>query len=212
MIGVDFFFNGIYRDFVFFLNVLLIIVFFLVLFLIFSYLGVLLFIVCVVGGVILKIIGLLCVELFYVVNFVFFGLSEVLIVIKNDLQYFNKNCMFIICCFVMSFVFVFVIVLYVMMLDVKYVLVVFLLNLFLSLIVCLLLILVDMKKEDEVIQKFDRILFGDSFIGVMINGVFDGLKVVGIVVVLMIVFIGVMEVVNYVISVVLGVMGYVVIL
>src|SRR3712207_8971784 len=39
--GVDFLFNGIQRDFVFFLNVLLIIVFFSALLSIFSYLGVL---------------------------------------------------------------------------------------------------------------------------------------------------------------------------
>lgn len=46
------------------------------------------------------------------------------------------------------------------------------------------------------IQKFDRTLFGDSFIGAMINGALDGLKVAGIVAALMIAFIGVMEVVT----------------
>lgn len=74
---------------------------------------------------------------------------------------------------------------YVMMLDAKYVLAALPLNLFSSLIVCSLLTPVDTKKEDEVIQKFDRTLFGDSFIGAMINGALDGLKVAGIVAALM---------------------------
>lgn len=42
----------------------------------------------------------------------------------------------------------------------------------------------------------------------MINGALDGLKVAGIVAALMIAFIGVMEVVNYVISAASGAMGY----
>ena len=54
--GVDFLFNGIQRDFVFFLNVLLIIVFFSALLSIFSYLGVLPFIVRIVGGAISKLL------------------------------------------------------------------------------------------------------------------------------------------------------------
>ena len=108
--------------------------------------------------------------------------------------------MFIICCSAMSSVSASVTASYVMMLDAKYVLAALPLNLFSSLIVCSLLTPVDTKKEDEVIQKFDRTLFGDSFIGAMINGALDGLKVAGIVAALMIAFIGVMEVVNYVIS------------
>ncbi|ANC17552.1 pyrimidine nucleoside transporter NupC [Bacillus cereus] len=206
--GVDFLFNGIQRDFVFFLNVLLIIVFFSALLSIFSYLGVLPFIVRVVGGAISKITGLPRVESFHAVNSVFFGSSEALIVIKNDLQHFNKNRMFIICCSAMSSVSASVTASYVMMLDAKYVLAALPLNLFSSLIVCSLLTPVDTKKEDEVVQKFDRTLFGDSFIGAMINGALDGLKVAGIVAALMIAFIGVMEVVNYVISAASGAMGH----
>ena len=115
--------------------------------------------------------------------------------------------MFIICCSAMSSVSASVTASYVMMLDAKYVLATLPLNLFSSLIVCSLLTPVDTKKEDEVIQKFDRTLFGDSFIGAMINGALDGLKVAGIVA-LMIAFIGVMEVVNYVISATSGAMGH----
>ncbi|WP_243525544.1 nucleoside transporter C-terminal domain-containing protein [Bacillus pseudomycoides] len=206
--GVDFLFNGIQRDFVFFLNVLLIIVFFSALLSIFSYLGVLPFIVRVVGGAISKITGLPRVESFHAVNSVFFGSSEALIVIKNDLKHFNKNRMFIICCSAMSSVSASVTASYVMMLDAKYVLAALPLNLFSSLIVCSLLTPVDTQKEEEVVQKFDRSLFGDSFIGAMINGALDGLKVAGIVAALMIAFIGVMEVVNYVISAASGAMGY----
>lgn len=121
--GVDFLFNGIQRDFVFFLNVLLIIVFFSALLSIFSYLGVLPFIVRVVGGAISKVTGLPRVESFHAVNSVFFGSSEALIVIKNDLKHFNKNRMFIICCSAMSSVSASVTASYVMMLDAKYVLV-----------------------------------------------------------------------------------------
>ncbi len=105
--------------FVFFLNVLLIIVFFSALLSIFSYLGVLPFIVRVVGGAISKITGLPRVESFHAVNSVFFGSSEALIVIKNDLQHFNKNRMFIICCSAMSSVSASVTASYVMMLDAK---------------------------------------------------------------------------------------------
>ena len=54
------------------------------------------------------------------------------------------------------------------------------LNLFSSLIVCSLLTPVDTKKKTSN-SKFDRTLFGDSFIGAMINGALDGLKVAGIV-------------------------------
>ncbi|MBC6971836.1 NupC/NupG family nucleoside CNT transporter [Bacillus sp. Xin] len=206
--GVDFLFNGIQRDFVFFLNVLLIIVFFSALLSIFSYLGVLPFIVRVVGGALSKITGLPRVESFHAVNSVFFGSSEALIVIKNDLKHFNKNRMFIICCSAMSSVSASVTASYVMMLDAKYVLAALPLNLFSSLIVCSLLTPVDTMKEEETIQKFDKNLFGDSLIGAMINGALDGLKVAGIVAALMIAFIGVMEVVNYVISAASGAMGY----
>ena len=50
--------------------------------------------------------------------------------------------------------------------------------------------------------------YSESFIGAMINGALDGLKVAGIVAALMIAFIGVMEVVNYVISAASGAMGH----
>ncbi|CAM4308090.1 pyrimidine nucleoside transporter NupC [Bacillus manliponensis] len=207
--GVDFLFNGIERDFVFFLNVLLIIVFFSALLSIFSYLGVLPFIVRVFGGVISKVTGLPRVESFHAVNSVFFGSSEALLVIKNDLQHFNKNRMFIICCSAMSSVSASVTASYVMMLDAKYVLAALPLNLFSSLIVCSLLTPVDTaKEEEETVQKFDKNLFGDSLIGALINGALDGLKIAGIVAALMIAFIGVMEVVNYVITAASGAIGY----
>lgn len=206
--GVDFLFNGIEREFVFFFNVLLIIVFFSALLSIFSYLGVLPFIVRVAGGVISKVTGLPRVESFHAVNSVFFGSSEALLVIKNDLQHFNKNRMFIICCSAMSSVSASVTASYVMMLDAKYVLAALPLNLFSSLIVCSLLTPVDTTKEDETLQKFDKNLFGDSLIGALINGALDGLKIAGIVAALMIAFIGVMEVVNYVITSVSGAVGY----
>ena len=80
-----------FKEILFFLNVLLIIVFFSALLSIFSYLGVLPFIVRVVGGAISKVTGLPRVESFHAVNSVFFGSSEALIVIKNDLQHFNKT-------------------------------------------------------------------------------------------------------------------------
>ncbi|WP_369901316.1 NupC/NupG family nucleoside CNT transporter [Bacillus manliponensis] len=207
--GVDFLFNGIERDFVFFLNVLLIIVFFSALLSIFSYLGVLPFIVRVFGGVISKVTGLPRVESFHAVNSVFFGSSEALLVIKNDLQHFNKNRMFIICCSAMSSVSASVTASYVMMLDAKYVLAALPLNLFSSLIVCSLLAPVNTaKEEEETVQKFDKNLFGDSLIGALINGALDGLKIAGIVAALMIAFIGVMEVVNYVITSASGAIGY----
>lgn len=206
--GVDFLFNGIHKDFVFFFNVLLIIVFFSALLSIFSYLGVLPFIVRVVGGAISKITGLPRVESFHAVNSVFFGSSEALLVIKNDLQHFNANRMFIICCSAMSSVSASVTASYVMMLDTKYVLVALPLNLFSSLIVCSLLTPVDTAQEDEKLQKFDKNMFGNSLIDAMINGALDGLKVAGIVAALMIAFIGVMEVVNFVISSASGAIGY----
>ncbi|MEI4831814.1 nucleoside transporter C-terminal domain-containing protein [Bacillus sp. FJAT-53711] len=206
--GVDFLFNGIHKDFVFFFNVLLIIVFFSALLSIFSYLGVLPFIVRVVGGAISKITGLPRVESFHAVNSVFFGSSEALLVIKNDLQHFNANRMFIICCSAMSSVSASVTASYVMMLDTKYVLVALPLNLFSSLIVCSLLTPVDTAQEDEKLQKFDKNLFGNSLIDALINGALDGLKVAGIVAALMIAFIGVMEVVNFVISYASGALGH----
>ncbi|MGG2016992.1 NupC/NupG family nucleoside CNT transporter [Bacillus sp. S10(2024)] len=206
--GVDFLFNGIHKDFVFFFNVLLIIVFFSALLSIFSYLGILPFIVRVVGGAISKITGLPRVESFHAVNSVFFGSSEALLVIKNDLQHFNANRMFIICCSAMSSVSASVTASYVMMLDTKYVLIALPLNLFSSLIVCSLLTPVDTAQEDEKLQKFDKNMFGNSLIDAMINGALDGLKVAGIVAALMIAFIGVMEVVNFVISSASGAIGY----
>ena len=206
--GVDFLFNGIHKDFVFFFNVLLIIVFFSALLSIFSYLGILPFIVRVVGGAISKITGLPRVESFHAVNSVFFGSSEALLVIKNDLQHFNANRMFIICCSAMSSVSASVTASYVMMLDTKYVLVALPLNLFSSLIVCSLLTPVDTAQEDEKLQKFDKNMFGNSLIDAMINGALDGLKVSGIVAALMIAFIGVMEVVNFVITSASGAIGY----
>lgn len=207
--GVDFLFNGIDREFVFFFNVLLIVVFFSALLSIFSYLGVLPFIVRVVGGVLSKVTGLPRVESFHAVNSVFFGSSEALTVIKNDLQHFNKNRMFIICCSAMSSVSASVTASYVMMLDAKYVLAALPLNLFSSLIICSLLTPVDTEEEEEkTVQKFDKTLFGDSLIDALINGALDGLKIAGIVAALMIAFIGIMEVVNYVIAAVSGAIGY----
>lgn len=206
--GVDFLFNGIHKDFVFFFNVLLIIIFFSALLSVFSYLGVLPFIVRVAGGAISKITGLPRVESFHAVNSVFFGSSEALLVIKNDLQHFNANRLFIICCSAMSSVSASVTASYVMMLDTKYVLVALPLNLFSSLIVCSLLTPVDTAQEDVKLQKFDKNLFGSSLIDALINGALDGLKVAGIVAALMIAFIGVMEVVNFVISYASGALGH----
>lgn len=189
----------------FFVNVLLIVVFTSALLSVLTHLRILPLAIKYVGGLISKITGLPQVESFNAVNSIFFGQSEAILAVKSQLDGLNKNRLFIVCTSAMASVSASIVGAYMVMLPAKYVLVAMVLNMFSALIVAS--IVAPVRKEDvkdEKIEMKDLVQTKNIFDAIG-SGALDGGKVALIVSAMLVAYIGLLALINGVMTSIIGI-------
>lgn len=180
---------------VFFINVLMLIIFTSTILSILTYIKVLPLAIKYVGGFLSKITGLPKVETFNAVNSIFFGQSESVLAIKGHLPKLNKNRLFIVSTSAMGSVSASIVGAYMTMIEPKYVLVAMILNMFSALIVASIVAPVEKGHEEEIDIK--DVSSDNSIFEAISNGALDGGKVALIVSAMLVAFIGLIEMLNF---------------
>lgn len=203
--GVNFVVGGLVPDgkMVFFINVLMIIIFTATVLSVLTHLRVLPLIIKYVGGLLAKVTGLPKVESFNAVNSIFFGQSEAILAIKSHINKLNKNRLFIVTTSAMASVSASIVGAYMQMIPAKYVLVAMVLNMFSALIVSSIVAPVEVE-EDEDIEIKDIVNTKNIFEAIS-QGALDGGKVALIVAAMLVAYIGLMAMINGILTSLIGV-------
>jgi nucleoside transport protein len=203
--GVNFVVGGLVPDgqMVFFINVLMIIIFTATVLSVLTHLRVLPLAIKYVGGILAKVTGLPKVESFNAVNSIFFGQSEAILAIKSHINKLNKNRLFIVTTSAMASVSASIVGAYMQMIPAKYVLVAMVLNMFSALIVASIVAPVEVE-EDEDIEIKDVVNTKNIFDAIA-QGALDGGKVALIVSAMLVAYIGLMAMVNGILTSLIGV-------
>jgi nucleoside transport protein len=198
----------------FFVNVLLIIVFTSTLLSVLTHLRVLPLAIKYIGGLLSKVTGLPKVESFTAVNSIFFGQSEAILAVKSHLDKLNKNRLFIVSTSAMASVSASIVGSYMTMLPPKYVLVAMILNMFSALIVAS--IVAPVRKEEVKDEEIDikELVQSKNIFDAIGQGALDGGKVALIVSAMLVAYIGLLALINGVMTSLIGVdlntiLGYV---
>ncbi|MDY0409895.1 NupC/NupG family nucleoside CNT transporter [Virgibacillus soli] len=197
----------------FFINVLLIIVFTSTILSVLTHIKVLPLLIKWVGGGLSKITGLPKVESFVAVGSVFFGQSEVFLMIKNQLATLNRNRLFIISTSAMGSVSASIVGSYIAMIPPKFVFTAMVLNMFSALIMSSTIFPVKVEKDDEQVDIKGIVQTRNVFDAIS-NGALDGGKIALIVASQLIAYVGLIALVNAVLNGLAGVdlqtiLGYV---
>lgn len=199
--GVGFVFGGITdAPFVFFFNVLLIIIFFSALLGILNYLRILPWTIRIIGSGVSKLTHLPKLESFNASASMVFGQSEVFLAIKDHLEDLNRARLYTISASAMSSVSASIMGSYMTMVPAQYVLAAIPLNMFSGLIIASLLMpnRVD-KTEDHIhVKSGER---RGNFFEVLSDSILDGAKIAVIVSAMLIGYIALMEMINYIIAI-----------
>ncbi|MCS0827429.1 NupC/NupG family nucleoside CNT transporter [Cytobacillus firmus] len=196
----------------FFVNVLLIIVFTSTLLSVLTHIRVLPLAIKYLGGLLSKITGLPKVESFNAVNSIFFGQSEAILAVKSHLDKMNKNRLFIVSTSAMASVSASIVGAYMTMLPAKYVLVALILNMFSALIVASIVAPVKVEDDEEINVK--DVVTTKNIFDAIAQGALDGGKVALIVAAMLVAYIGLLALINGLLTATIGVdlqfiMGYV---
>ncbi|WP_028545093.1 NupC/NupG family nucleoside CNT transporter [Paenibacillus taiwanensis] len=197
--GVEFVFGGLQNEgaSTFFLNVLLPIVFISVLIGILNFIKVLPFIIKYVGLALSKINGMGKLENYVAVSAAVLGQSEVFLTTKKQLGQVSKQRLYTLCTSAMSAVSVAIVGAYMTMLEPKYVVVAIILNIFSALIIASLINPYKVPPEEDVavVQEEGK---KESFFQMISESIMDGFKVAIIVGAMLIGFIALMNMINWV--------------
>lgn len=198
--GVDFVFGGLENKgaSTFFLDVLLPIIFISVLIGILNHIKILPFIIKYVGLILSKVNGMGKLENYVAVSSAFLGQSEVFLTTKKQLKHVSKRRLYTLCTSAMSAVSISIVGAYMQLLPAKYVVVAIVLNILSALIIANIinpyslddeddLLLVDANAEEKKLTFFQMIS----------ESIMDGLKVAIIVAAMLIGFIALMNLINY---------------
>lgn len=213
--GIAFVFGGFEYENdmpVFFFSVLLLIVFTSTLLSVLTYIRVLPLMIKYLGGAISKLTGLPIIESFSTVASSIFGDTGALIAVKNHIPKMNKNRLFIATTASMTSVSASIVGAYMTMIPAEYVLVALPLNVMSGLLLASM-VAPAQSVEGEQIQIKDMIN-EDSLFEAIGNGAIDGMKVAGIVGAMLIAYISLIAMVNFVLSETVGtdlttIMGYI---
>ncbi|MCG7407568.1 NupC/NupG family nucleoside CNT transporter [Paenibacillus sp. ACRRX] len=197
--GVEFVFGGLQNEgaSTFFLNVLLPIVFISVLIGILNFIKVLPFIIKYVGLALSKLNGMGKLENYVAVSAAVLGQSEVFLTTKKQLGQVSKQRLYTLCTSAMSAVSVAIVGAYMTMLEPKYVVVAIILNIFSALIIASLINPYKVTPEEDVavVQEEGK---KESFFQMISESIMDGFKVAIIVGAMLIGFIALMNMINWV--------------
>lgn len=215
--GTKFVFGGLIKGIdgqpIFFINTLVLIVFISTLLSLLTYLRVIPFLVKYIGGALSKITGLPKLESFTAVNSLFFGDTGAILAVKSRLGKLSTNRLFIVCTSALTSVSVTIIGAYMQMIPPEYVLVALPLNIFSGLIVASIVSPVSKEEKDEDFKIKDMVQDKSLFESIG-NGALDGGKVALIVGAMLVAYIGLMAMLNFVVENITGlkiqeILGYI---
>lgn len=216
--GVDFVFGGLENEGIsnFFLDVLLPIIFISVLIGILNHLKILPLIIKYVGLVISKINGMGRLENYIAVSSAILGQSEVFLTAKRELNFISKRRLYTLCTSAMSAVSIAIVGAYMTMLEPRYVVVAIVLNILSALIIANIINPYRTEDEDNVqlIEAAEEKEKKLTFFQMISESIMDGLKIAIIVAAMLIGFIALINLINYIFTLVFhisfqDVLGYI---
>jgi nucleoside transport protein len=208
--GIVFVFGDLTGKNIMFINVLVMIIFVSALLAILNYLRILPLAIKYIGGLVSKITGLPKVESFTAVNSMIFGDTTALISIKDQLPKLNGNRLFVVTTTSLVSVSCSILGAYMQMIPAEFVLIALPLNVFSGLIVSSMVAPVKAEDEEEIKIEVKEKTFFEA-VG---NGALDGGKVALIVSAMLVTYIGLLALVNFVLTSTVGltaqeILGYV---
>ncbi|MFB6363197.1 NupC/NupG family nucleoside CNT transporter [Paenibacillus elgii] len=216
--GVNFVFGGLENQgaSTFFINVLLPIIFISILIGILNYVKVLPFVIKYVGLALSKLNGMGRLENYVAVSAALLGQSEVFLTTKKQLSQVTKQRLYTLCTSAMSAVSISIVGAYMTMLEPKYVVVAIVLNIFSALIVANIInpYKLDPEEEKATVVANEEHHPKESFFQMISESIMDGFKVAIIVGAMLIGFIALMNMINYVFELIFrisfqSVLGYI---
>ncbi|SCW79665.1 nucleoside transport protein [Paenibacillus tianmuensis] len=216
--GVNFVFGGLENQgaSTFFINVLLPIIFISILIGILNYVKVLPFVIKYVGLALSKLNGMGRLENYVAVSAALLGQSEVFLTTKKQLNQVTKQRLYTLCTSAMSAVSISIVGAYMTMLEPKYVVVAIVLNIFSALIVANIInpYKLDPEEEQATVVADEEQHPKESFFQMISESIMDGFKVAIIVGAMLIGFIALMNMINYVFELIFhisfqSVLGYI---
>ncbi|GLI06342.1 pyrimidine nucleoside transporter NupC [Paenibacillus tyrfis] len=216
--GVNFVFGGLENQgaSTFFINVLLPIIFISILIGILNYVKVLPFVIKYVGLALSKLNGMGRLENYVAVSAALLGQSEVFLTTKKQLNQVTKQRLYTLCTSAMSAVSISIVGAYMTMLEPKYVVVAIVLNIFSALIVANIInpYKLDPEEEKATVVADEEHGPKESFFQMISESIMDGFKVAIIVGAMLIGFIALMNMINYVFELIFhisfqSVLGYI---
>ncbi|KZE78986.1 NupC/NupG family nucleoside CNT transporter [Paenibacillus elgii] len=216
--GVNFVFGGLENQgaSTFFINVLLPIIFISILIGILNYVKVLPFVIKYVGLALSKLNGMGRLENYVAVSAALLGQSEVFLTTKKQLNQVTKQRLYTLCTSAMSAVSISIVGAYMTMLEPKYVVVAIVLNIFSALIIANIInpYKLDPEEEQATVVADEEHHPKESFFQMISESIMDGFKVAIIVGAMLIGFIALMNMINYVFELIFhisfqSVLGYI---
>lgn len=211
--GINFVVGGLVPEgkSVFVISVLLLIVFTSTILSILNYIRILPLLIKYLGGLIAKITGLPRVLSFSTIASSVFGDTGALLAIKNHIPSFNRNQLFVATTASMTSVSASIVASYMQMVPPEYVLIALPLNVLSGLI---LSTIVAPVKEDNAEINIKDMVKEKTFFEAVGNGAIDGLKVAAIVAAMLIAYVGLLAMVNWAVTGLVGmkietILGYI---
>ncbi|MDT2292400.1 nucleoside transporter C-terminal domain-containing protein [Paenibacillus larvae] len=203
--GVEFVFGGLQNEgaSTFFLNVLLPIIFISILIGILNFFKILPLIIKYVGLALSKLNGMGKLENYIAISSAFLGQSEVFLTAKKQLGLISKRRLYTLCTSAMSAVSIAIVGAYMTMLEPKYVVVAIILNIFSALIIANIVNPYELKDEDDLYLEEDTHKMG--FFQMISESIMDGFKVAIIVGAMLMGFIALMNMIDYIFNYTFGV-------
>ncbi|MDR5584691.1 nucleoside transporter C-terminal domain-containing protein [Paenibacillus larvae] len=204
--GVEFVFGGLQNEgaSTFFLNVLLPIIFISILIGILNFFKILPLIIKYVGLALSKLNGMGKLENYIAISSAFLGQSEVFLTAKKQLGLISKRRLYTLCTSAMSAVSIAIVGAYMTMLEPKYVVVAIILNIFSALIIANIVNPYELKDEDDLyLEEEDTHKMG--FFQMISESIMDGFKVAIIVGAMLMGFIALMNMIDYIFNYTFGV-------
>jgi nucleoside transporter len=213
--GIAFVFGGFQYENdmpVFFISVLLLIVFTSTLLSVLTYIRVLPLMIKYLGGAVSKLTGLPVIESFSTVASSIFGDTGALIAVKTHIPKMNRNRLFIATTASMTSVSASIVGAYMTMIPAEYVLVALPLNVMSGLLLASMVAPAQLVEGEKINIK--EMIHDKSLFEAIGNGALDGMKVAGIVGAMLIAYISLIAMVNYVLAASIGtdlttIMGFV---
>ncbi|MEV3199378.1 nucleoside transporter C-terminal domain-containing protein [Paenibacillus larvae] len=213
--GVEFVFGGLQNEgaSTFFLNVLLPIIFISILIGILNFFKILPLIIKYVGLALSKLNGMGKLENYIAISSAFLGQSEVFLTAKKQLGLISKRRLYTLCTSAMSAVSIAIVGAYMTMLEPKYVVVAIILNIFSALIIANIVNPYELKDEDDLyLEEEDTHKMG--FFQMISESIMDGFKVAIIVGAMLMGFIALMNMIDYIFNYTFGfsfqsILGYI---